>query len=72
MTEANISLRLDTRLYAYDEREDEIRLKERYAVMGTPVLNIFGTWIRGKGLTIAESNIWERRTDLGGNSIRSF
>ena len=69
MTEADISLRLDTRLYSYDEREDEIRLEERYAVMGTPVTNIFGTWIREKGLAITESNIWERRIDLGGNSI---
>ena len=69
MTEADISLRLDTRLYSYDEREDDIRLKERYAVMGTPVFNSFGTWIKGRGLSIAESNIWERRTDLGGNSV---
>ena len=69
VTEADISLRLDTRLYSYDEREDDIRLKERYAVMGTPVTNIFGTWIREKGLAITESNIWERRIDLGGNSI---
>ena len=69
MTESDISLRLDTRLYSYDEMEDEIRLKERYAVMGTPVTNIFGTWIREKGLAITESNIWERRIDLGGNSI---
>ena len=67
MTSANISPRLDTRLYSYDEREDEIRVNERYAVMGTPVLNSVGTWSRGTGrLAIPESNIWERRTDLRG------
>ena len=67
----NLTLNLNTKLYYFDSQEDGSNdLMEAYAVSGIAIQNIVGSWDKSKGLTIPIANIWERRTDLHGQTIR--
>ena len=69
-TRAN--LRFDTKIYLYDyeEQEERINLKELYAVNGKTISNYVGTWNEADGLSVVQPNMWERRNNLFGISLR--
>ncbi len=68
----SLKLRLDTQLYYYDVFEDLIKLYEVYAVKNGPQINRqIGNWTLAKGLHIEEPQIWKRRSDLMGTTLRN-
>ena len=66
----SMKLRLDTRLFLYINWGRSIHLKEMYAVLGKTIIREIGTWDEEKGLSVTSTNIWERRTDMMGITIR--
>ncbi len=69
---AKLKLRLDTHLYLYNVTGKTISIKEIYSVRDIPrISRHLGNWSADAGLYIAEPNIWERRKDLMGATIRN-
>ena len=67
----NPILNLTTKLYYFSTQQDgSVDLMESYAVNGIPIKKAVGSWDKSKGLTIPTPNIWDRRTDLSGQTIR--
>ena len=67
----SFSLRLQTGLYTYTSlEEDKITLKELYSVSGKKKVHIVGSWKKSTGLVISTTNMWERRINFEGMSIR--
>ena len=66
----NLTLRFDTELYMYTSKRETINLKEMYAVNRKVQIKNIGTWRESMGLSIPTTNIWERRTNMRGMTIR--
>ena len=62
---------LATRLYYYSREESGVDIYESYKIHGIPlVTNAIGTWSAANGVKVSEPNIWERRSNLRGSSLR--
>ena len=67
----NMNLTFSTRLFILDqEMSHATKVKEVYAVKGLHMTRNVGSWSETDGLTIGQPNIWERRADLNGVTIR--
>ena len=67
----NLNLTFSTRLFILDEEESHTtKVREVYAVMGLQMTCNMGSWNETVRLTIGQPNIWERRANLNGASIR--
>ncbi len=64
----DLPLRLDSILIGYSAGtgHELIRLTEHYSLKGHSLQAELGSWSQGGGLEVAQSGIWERRTDLNG------
>ena len=68
----NLNLTLNTRLFILEKEENlTTRVKEVYAVKGLHMTGNMGSWNETDGLTISQPNIWERRNNLNGVTIRA-
>ena len=68
-----VDLRLDTNVVSIEENNspENYILRDIYSIKRGPKLSkVFGTWSNGAGLTVKTSNIYERRQNLGGISLR--
>ena len=70
-SDVNLTLALNTRLFVLEEEDSLMRVEEVYAVKGMPINKIVGSWNETAGLVIDEPNIWKRRTDLNGVTLRA-
>ena len=63
---------LASRLYYYSSQESgTVDVYESYKIRGGPtVTNAIGTWTAADGLQVSEPNIWERRSNLRGSTLR--
>ena len=69
--DVKLALQLNTKMYFYVwEGEDRIVLKERYNITDIPVVNNVGSWTEGAGFEVDQKNIWERRSDFYGATVR--
>ena len=66
----NSALRLDSKFYLHQKESEIIVLKEMYAINGVNILNDIGNWQQSVGLNISQPNIWERRNNLAGMTVR--
>ena len=67
----NLTLALNTRLFVLEEEKSYKKVKEVYAVKGVPITKTVGSWNETARLEIDQPNIWERRSDLHGATIRA-
>ena len=67
----NLELQFNTRLFCFAQGASGILLTELYAIKGMRFSNIIGTWNKTQGINVQIPNIWERRTDLDGVTIRA-
>jgi hypothetical protein len=68
----NLTLRLDTNLFLYEEVNKSINLFESYSIKAGPVITQeIGTWNQTDRLNIPIPGLWVRRYDLRGLLIRS-
>ena len=68
---SSLTLSLSTKLYYFTTQQDNsVDLMEAYAIRGLPINDTVGRWSKIEGLTIRTPNIWDRRTDFGGQTIR--
>jgi ABC-type amino acid transport substrate-binding protein len=70
---ANLTLRLDSRLFYYQSHEnDSFALFELYAIKGGPSIDRqIGLWSPHQGLVMPTPNIWDRRANLLGTKLKS-
>ena len=67
----NLRLTLDIRLFSLvADTTNYTMVKEAYAVKGIPMTKQIGSWNETSGLNIEKPNIWERRDDLNGVTVR--
>ena len=66
----NNALRLDSKIYVYANCGETIDLKEMYALNGKKILKKIGVWNENKGLTVFNRNMWERRINMEGITLR--
>ena len=66
----NLSLHLDTRLFVLKDKINDTKIEEVYAIKGKPITSKVGSWNETARLKIDEPNIWERRSNLYGVTIR--
>ena len=66
------NLRLDSNIYLYHEFEpDSFQIAEMYAFKGIVTIQEIGSWSYDSGLNLWEKQIWIRRKDLMGVTLRS-
>ena len=66
----DLKLRPDSKLYLYANQGSTIDLKEMFAINGNTVVGKIGTWHETTGLSVPTTNMWMRRANLGGMTIR--
>ena len=68
-----MSLKLNSNVLFYTVNgNDSMDLSELYTIKAGPLISReVGTWDRSTGLMISEPNIWERRSNLGGVSMKT-
>ena len=64
------AFRLDTKLYLYDHFENKTMLQEIYKAKGNSIINTIGTCRENLGLSVPLPNMWDRRKNFGGMTIR--
>ena len=65
-------LRLDNNIIFIDERQNEIKLLEKYMVGNDKLISSqVGSWSIGKGLNITAASLFERRDNLHGITLRN-
>ena len=65
-----LTMQLDTKLFLYTSEENKMILKEMYAIKKSTKVKNIGTWNSSSGLSLSTTNMWERRTDMEGLTIR--
>ena len=70
LVEPPAGLRLDSNFYSISMQEGSADILERYRIKGKPASNFLATWSKDE-LTIRIPNMWERRKDLRGVSLKT-
>ena len=69
--DGKLALQLNSKMYFYAWEDDfKFILKERYNITDIPVENNVGSWTEGTGFEVQQKNIWERRSDFYGATVR--
>ena len=66
----NLKTYLNTRLFVLEDQENNTKIEEVYAIKGKPITSKVGSWNETARLKIDEPNIWERRSNLNGATLR--
>ena len=66
----NLKTYLNTRLFVLEDQDNNTKIEEVYAIKGMPITSKVGSWNETARLKIDEPNIWERRSNLKGVTIR--
>ena len=66
-----LPLALDTLLFFYEEKENSVKLYEKYTIRGrVEVQEVMGEWTKDAGFNVTVPSIWKRRSNLRGASLR--
>jgi hypothetical protein len=65
-----IRLRLNSKLFFFDQFGDNFHVSEIYSVKGgAPIVRPVGNWSTDMGLIVETPNIWDRRSNLMGTHL---
>ena len=72
VTENLTNIRYDSHVYSYKVEGEDFKISEHYAIRKMhPKMNFYANWNAKRGLEVAQPNVYIRRNDLSGVTIRN-